>query len=112
MYACVRPPITTMRLSVVVVNWNSRDDLDACLRSVAAQTHADVEIIVVDNGSDDGSGAMVRERFPGTILIEAGRNLGFAEGCNRGIRASSGEWIALLNNDAVADADWAASLCR
>ena len=105
-------PITSMRLSVVVVNWNSRQDLDACLRSVAAQTHADLETVVVDNGSDDESAAMVRDRFPQVILIEAGQNLGFAEGCNRGIRASSGEWIALLNNDAVADPGWAAALCR
>ncbi len=50
-----------MRLSVITVNWNSRDDLETCLRSLAAQTHDDLEVIVVDNGSHDGSAAMVRE---------------------------------------------------
>ncbi len=99
-----------MLLSVVLVNWNSRDDLVACLESLRAQTHRELEVVVVDNGSEDGSAAMVRERFPEVTLIDAGENLGFAEGCNRGIAACTGPWVALLNNDAVADDDWAAEL--
>lgn len=99
-----------MRLSIVVVNWNSRSDLEACLESLAKQTHRDLEIIVIDNGSTDGSVAMVKERFPAVDLVEAGENLGFAEGCNRGIARSHGPWVALLNNDAVADPAWAAEL--
>jgi len=99
-----------MRLSVVVVNWNSREDLGCCLESLGQQTHADLEVIVVDNGSGDGSEAMVRERFPGVLLLETGANLGFAEACNRGITASSGEWVATLNNDTVADPGWAKAL--
>jgi GT2 family glycosyltransferase len=58
-----------MRLSVVVVNWNSKDDLEACLASLEAQTHPDLEVIVVDNGSTDGSVERVRERFPGVTLL-------------------------------------------
>lgn len=80
------------------------------MRSLAEQTHRDLEVIVVDNGSTDGSIAMVREQFPSFTLIEAGENLGFAEGCNRGIERSSGPWVALLNNDAVADPHWAEAL--
>ncbi len=99
-----------MRLSVVIVNWNSRDDLAECLDSVRAQTHRDLEVIVVDNGSHDGSVAMVRERYPEFRLLDEGENLGFAEGCNRGIAVATGEWIAMLNNDAVAEPRWAEAL--
>jgi GT2 family glycosyltransferase len=99
-----------VRLSVVIVNWNSREDLEACLASLEVQTHTDLEVIVIDNGSTDGSIERVKERFPQFTLVEAGENLGFAEGCNRGIARSTGEWVALLNNDAVADPGWAARL--
>ena len=101
-----------MRLSVVVVNWNSRDDLRACLLSLRSQTQADLEVIVVDNGSNDGSGDMTRADFPECILLRQTENLGFAEACNRGIEASTGEWVAMLNNDAVAEPDWAKELAR
>jgi hypothetical protein len=99
-----------MRLSVVVVNWNSREDLRACLASLARQTHGDLEVVVVDNGSADGSADMVAEAFPSFRLLREATNLGFAEACNRGIAASTGEWVAMLNNDAVAEPDWAERL--
>jgi GT2 family glycosyltransferase len=99
-----------MKLSVVVVNWNSREDLLACLDALERQTHRDLEVVVVDNASNDGSVEEVRERFPRVTLLAQRENLGFAEGCNRGIAAASAPWIALLNNDAVADARWAEEL--
>lgn len=99
-----------MLLSVVVVNWNSRDDLAACLGSLAAQTHEELEVIVVDNGSTDGSTAMVEAEFPLVTLIAEARNLGFAEACNLGIEASHAEWVCMLNNDTVADPGWAGAL--
>jgi GT2 family glycosyltransferase len=99
-----------MLLSVVVVNWNSKDDLLACLASLEAQTHQDIEVIVIDNGSEDGSVEAARTRFPSYRILPQGQNLGFAEACNRGIGASSGPWVAMLNNDAVADPNWAAAL--
>ena len=97
-------------ISVVIVNWNARDALEECLVSLEAQTDADFETIVVDNGSHDGSIERVRERFPRVKLIDTGANLGFAEGCNVGIAAASGSWIATLNNDTVVDARWIAEL--
>lgn len=97
-------------LSVVIVNWNSEDDLRACLSSLQAQTVRDFETIVVDNGSEDGSAEMVRREFGEVKLIEAGANLGFAEGCNLGIEASRGSWAFMLNNDTVADPRWAEAL--
>jgi hypothetical protein len=99
-----------MRLSVVIVNWNSRNDLRDCLMSLSGQAHADLEVIVVDNGSTDGSVQMVSSEFADCRLLQHAANLGFAEGCNRGIEVSSGEWVAMLNNDVVADAGWARAL--
>jgi GT2 family glycosyltransferase len=99
-----------MLLSVVVVNWNSQQDLMVCLESLARQTHDDIEVIVVDNGSSDGSVLAVRERYPSHRVIVERENLGFAEGANFGIAASRGEWVAVLNNDTVADPGWAAGL--
>jgi GT2 family glycosyltransferase len=90
-------------LSVVVVNWSARDQLLRCLRSLEAQSDRDFETIVVDNGSTDDSVALVRADFPWVKLVEAGANLGFAEGSNRGIEASSGKWVVTLNNDARAE---------
>ena len=99
-----------MLLSVVIVNWNSRDDLRLCLGSLRRQSHREMEIIVVDNGSKDSSVEMMQGDFPEVTVVEARENLGFAEGCNRGIDASHGDWIAMLNNDTVADIHWAAAL--
>jgi GT2 family glycosyltransferase len=101
-----------MLLSVVVVNWNSRSHLGACLAALERQTHRELEVIVVDNGSSDGSVELVKREHPGVRLVAQGDNLGFAEGCNRGIALAQGEWVALLNNDTVADERWAEALCR
>jgi GT2 family glycosyltransferase len=101
-----------MLFSVVVVNWDLWEELEACLESLTAQTHRELEVIVVDNGSSDGSPDLVVERFPQFKLLRQTENLGFAEACNRGIAASHGEWVAMLNNDAVAEPGWAEALVR
>jgi GT2 family glycosyltransferase len=99
-----------MMLSVVVVNWNSRADLEACLESLRAQTHRPIEVVVIDNASTDGSVEMVRSRFPEVRLLAQAENLGFAEACNVGIDATTGPWVAMLNNDATAEPRWAEAL--
>lgn len=88
-------------ISVVVVNWNHVDELLPCLRSLYDAGAEEQQIIVVDNGSVDGSVAAVRRDFPRVELIETGANLGFAEGCNRGIAVARAPWVFTLNNDAV-----------
>jgi N-acetylglucosaminyl-diphospho-decaprenol L-rhamnosyltransferase len=89
-------------VSVVVVNYNTREATTACLRSVIdASPGVDLELIVVDNGSHDGSAAVFRERFPEATTIEAGDNLGFARAVNVGARAASGTWLLLLNPDTI-----------
>ncbi len=88
-------------VSVIVVNWNTRDLLERCL--AAAQANAgrvSVELIVVDNASADGSAAMVRERFPGAHLILNSDNLGFARANNLGAAAAGGRYLLLINSDA------------
>jgi GT2 family glycosyltransferase len=100
----------SVKFSVVIVNWNSCDDLRACLRGLAGQTEAGFETIVVDNGSHDDSVTSVRAEFPDAIVVETGDNLGFAEGCNIGIAKAAGEWIVTLNNDAEPNPSWLAKL--
>lgn len=97
-------------ISVVIVNWNRRDLLRAALESLATQTFTDFEIIVVDNGSGDGSAAMVREFSRPVRLIENRDNKGFCAANNQGFAASHAEYIALLNNDAEADPGWLQAL--
>jgi GT2 family glycosyltransferase len=99
---------------VVVVNWNRRELLAACLRSLAAQTHPDFDVYVVDNGSEDGSAeavAKITKTFPvGLQLIQNTTNRGFCAANNQGIAASTGRFIALLNNDAEAEPGWLEAL--
>jgi GT2 family glycosyltransferase len=95
------------RVSVIVLNWNGRELLVPCLESVRAQTRVgDIEVLVVDNGSEDGSADLVRERFPEVELICNASNRGFCEGNNVAMRVARGEFILLLNNDAELAADF------
>jgi GT2 family glycosyltransferase len=88
-------------LSVVIVNWNTREFLSRCLRSVYDTTlDLDFEVIVVDNGSTDGSQDMVRRKFPAVSLIVNTENKGFAKANNQAIRRSRGRYVLLLNSDA------------
>jgi GT2 family glycosyltransferase len=96
---------------VVVVNWNRRELLRACLDSLARQADASFEIIVVDNGSTDGSADLAASQF-GARVIRNAENRGFCAANNQGIAAARGEFIALLNNDAEAEPGWLAALHR
>lgn len=87
-------------LSVIVVNWNTRELLRACLASVKRHTTGlDYELVVVDNGSSDGSPEMVRAEFPEAVRIENPDNRGFAAANNQGLRAAQGRAVLLLNSD-------------
>jgi GT2 family glycosyltransferase len=101
--------------AVIVVNWNRRDLLGRCLESLAGQRGAVFEVVVVDNGSEDGSADMVAEAFGPACglsvrLIRNQTNLGFCAANNQGIAAADAEFLALLNNDAEADPGWLAAL--
>ena len=99
-------------ISVVIVNWNGKHLLGECLDSLLAQGVGGVEIILVDNGSQDGSAEYVRERYRDVRVISLPENLGFAGGNNAGIRIASGKYIALLNNDTKVDPEWMTSLLK
>jgi GT2 family glycosyltransferase len=91
-----------MDLSVIIVNWNTKDLLCQCIDSLTQTLKKiDTEMFVVDNGSTDGSGAVVRQKFPGVRLIENSVNMGFARANNQAICLSSGEYLLLLNPDTL-----------
>ena len=94
---------------MVIVNWNRRSFLHACLTSLARQTGVRFETIVVDNGSQDGSPDMAETDF-GARVIRNPDNRGFCAANNQGIAAARGEFVALLNNDAEAEPGWLAAL--
>ncbi len=97
-------------VSVVIVNWNGKHLLVECLDSLFHQTFKNFEVIVVDNGSRDGSAEYVRSRYPEVTVVGLSMNKGFAGGSNAGIRVASGKYIALLNNDTRTDPEWLAQL--
>lgn len=94
------------RVSVIIPHWNGKQHLEVCLDALRRQTFADHEVILVDNGSTDGSADYAREYFPEVHLIELGENRGFTGACNAGYHASRGEFVCLLNNDTEADPGW------
>jgi GT2 family glycosyltransferase len=95
-------------VTVVVLNWNGCQDTLACLASLSALDYAPLDVILVDNGSTDGSVAAVRASFPEVRVLETGENLGFAEGNNVGLRhalAQGADYVLLLNNDTEVASD-------
>ncbi len=98
-------------VSAVIVNFNGADVIEDCLDSLFAQSRAPDEVIIVDNASSDSSLEIIRERYRERVrLLTLDFNAGFPAACNRGIEASSGELVAILNNDIVLDREWLASL--
>ena len=101
-------------ISVILVTWNSAAYLTRCLDCLAAQTLEDFEVVLVDNGSTDGSLDGLESRWPGlTLRMERlDENRGFAAANNIGARMARGHWLALLNTDAFPDPDWLEKLFR
>ena len=100
-----------MRASVIVPTHDGLHHLDTCLDSVLSQElDGGFEVILVDNGSRDGTVEHVRKRHPGVRVIEAGRNLGFSAGCNLGLRHARGLYPVLLDNDTRTHSGWLRAL--
>ena len=98
--------------SIIIPAWNGKEYIDDCLNSLLAQDYPDFEVIVVDNGSSDGTPDWVAEHFPAVTLIRNKKNLGFAGGVNVGLRAATGKILALFNQDAVAEPGWLTSMAN
>jgi GT2 family glycosyltransferase len=99
-------------VSIVIPNWNGKKFLAGCLDSLAAQTYSPLEVIVVDNGSMDGSVALLKTNYPWVKLIRFDQNTGFSVAVNAGILQASGDLVALLNNDTIVDGAWVEALVR
>lgn len=97
-----------MTVAAVVPHWNRRDLLEELLPTICAQTVPFDEVIVVDNGSTDGSAETASRA--GARVVRFEKNLGFAAAVNRGIEAAGADWIAILNNDVTLDSAWLANL--
>ncbi|MBK9748139.1 MAG: glycosyltransferase family 2 protein [Chloroflexi bacterium] len=100
-------PVT---LSIVIPNWNGARFLPVCLEALRQQTHPALEVLIVDNASSDGSQDLIQREYPWVKLIELPTNTGFTGACNTGMRAATGEIVALLNNDTEVDPEWAAAV--
>jgi GT2 family glycosyltransferase len=90
-------------VSVVVVNYNGRQFLEDCFRSLTQQVYNNYEIILVDNGSKDDSISFMTEHYPDVRIVQLSSNTGFAGGTNAGIKEARGEYILTLNNDTIVD---------
>jgi GT2 family glycosyltransferase len=93
-------------VSVIIPNWNGRKHLETCLESLRNQDYQSVEIILVDNGSTDGSISFVQQSYPEVRLVELDSNRGFTGAGNAGCRVAKGDIIVLLNNDTEVEFNW------
>lgn len=91
--------MTQPRVSVVIPSLNAIDVLPSCLESLLAQSHPSLEIVVVDNGSIDGSAGLVAERFPTVKLLRGHDNLGYSAGCHWGASVAQGKYLLFCDND-------------
>jgi GT2 family glycosyltransferase len=97
-------------LAILVLNWNGRRWLDACLQALLAQAQPGVELWVVDNGSSDGSLEQARSAYPDLRVLAHGANLGFGAAYNRAVQQIEAPLVALVNNDVVVQPGWLAAL--
>jgi GT2 family glycosyltransferase len=95
------------RLSIIIPNWNGVKFLPPCLDSLRQQTYVQLEVIVADNASNDGSRELLAEHYPEVRLVALPTNRGFTGACNAGLEAATGDYLVLLNNDTEVDVRWA-----
>jgi GT2 family glycosyltransferase len=104
-----------MRLSAVVITWNERPELERCLAALAEDPlggDENGEVVVVDNGSTDGTSELLRERFPEARYLRNESNLGLGAARNQGLRAARGQYVAILDSDSYVTPGALESLCR
>jgi GT2 family glycosyltransferase len=102
--------LSAAAVDVIVVTWNGRSHLARCLPALAAQDYPHMRVLVVDNGSTDGTLEWLAEAWPSVRVIALGRNSGFCAANNAGIAATDAPWVALLNNDTVPAPGWLTAL--
>lgn len=100
------------RVSIIVVNWNGLKHTLPCVDSLLQSDYPDLEVIVSDNGSTDGSAEMVEAKFPQVRVVRNGANLGFGAAVMTAAKVATGDYFAVLNNDVEAAPDWLSELVR
>jgi GT2 family glycosyltransferase len=100
------------KVSVIIPNYNGGERIVPCIKSILAQTYQPIELVIIDNASSDGSLDLIRKQFPNIRLIETGYNAGWGIACNVGMKATTGKYIALLNNDAFLEKDCVAQMVK
>ncbi|MBI4036712.1 glycosyltransferase family 2 protein [Candidatus Daviesbacteria bacterium] len=106
----VKKPNTNILASVIIPNWNGKDFIGDCLLSLRKQVIKAYEVIVVDNGSKDGSVNLIEESFPEVTLVKLPNNFGFARAINEGVKKSKAEFVVFLNSDTVVEENWLENL--
>ena len=100
------------KVTVVIPNYNGKKFMEDCMEALKAQGYPGMEVLLVDNGSSDGSAELVRERYPWVRLLELDQNYGFSRAVNEGIRAAETPYVILLNNDTKVRPGYTAALVR
>jgi GT2 family glycosyltransferase len=98
--------------SIIIPNWNGLRHLQTCLSAVLQQTYPSYQVVLVDDGSTDGSSQFVAENFPQVRILRSERNLGFTGATNLGMRSTEGQYVAILNNDTQVEPNWLEELVR
>lgn len=98
--------------SIIILSYNSKDDLKECIPSILEQSYTDFEVILVDNSSTDGSPEFLKVNYPNLKLIETGANLGYAAGNNIGFQHAKGKYIVVVNPDTVVGQNWLSELVK
>jgi GT2 family glycosyltransferase len=96
--------VTFPLISIIILNYNCRQYIERCLDAVSKVSYPNLEVLVVDNASSDGSAELVEKKYPFVQLLKSPKNIGFAAGNNLGIAQAKGEYILLLNPDTEIDA--------
>lgn len=100
------------KVSIIVITHNGKRHLGECLESLRKQTYKNFDTYLLDNGSTDGSSEFVKKNFPWVKIIRFDKNFGFAEGYNRALKIIDAEYVALLNDDTVAEPNWLEELVK
>lgn len=101
------------KVSIIILNWNGKRFTRNCLESIKKNTsYSNYEIIVIDQGSTDGSVEMIEKNFPEVKLVKNKENVGFSTGNNQGFRLAKGKYIMMLNNDTLVTPGWLSTLVK
>lgn len=107
--------IPSQRVAIIILNWNGKEDTLECLASVMQLDYPNYEVVVVDNGSSDGSAEVIASQYPDVTVLQTGKNLGYAGGNNVGIRWAlnhNSDFVLVLNNDTVVAKDMLSHLVK